>query len=260
MSGIRVERDGAVARLTLDRPDMGNALDIPMARALFEAAIALDEDDAVRCVVLTGAGKLFCAGGDVGAFVGAGDRLPAFLKEVTAYLHAAQLRLLRMDKPLVTAINGAAAGAGIGLAVIGDIALAAPQASFTLAYTGIGLSPDGGATWLLPRLIGMRHAQELCLRNRRVGAEEAAALGLVTRLPVGDLIEEATAIAHELASGATPALGATRRLLLDNANASLETQLDAESRSIAALSRTDEAREGVAAFAARRAPDFTGVR
>lgn len=259
-AAILLERDGAVARITLNRPDVGNAIDIPMARAMLEAAIAVDEDSGVRCVVLTGVGKLFCAGGDVGAFAGAGERLPTFLKEITAYLHTAQQRFARMDKPLVTAINGSAAGAGVGLAVLGDIALASPKASFTLAYTGLGLSPDAGATWLLPRLIGMRQAQELCLRNRRIDAGEAAALGLITRVVDGDLLAEAMAIAGELAASATPALGATRRLLLESATATFDTQLDAEARSIAALSRTPEGKEGVAAFAARRAPDFTGVR
>ncbi|HSX57388.1 MAG TPA: enoyl-CoA hydratase/isomerase family protein, partial [Sphingomonas sp.] len=136
MSAVLLEREGGVARITLNRPDVGNALDIPMARELLEAAIAVDEDDAVRCVVLTGAGKLFCAGGDVGAFAGAGDRLPGFLKEITASLHTAQQRFARMDKALVTAINGSVAGAGVGLAMLGDIALASPKASFTLAYTG----------------------------------------------------------------------------------------------------------------------------
>lgn len=260
MSKVLVARDQAVACVTLNRPDVGNAIDVELAEQLLEAAIALDEDDGVRCVVLTGTGKLFCAGGDIGAFASAGERLPADLKTITAYLHAAQLRLLRMDKPLITAINGAAAGAGIGLAAMGDIALAVPSASFTLAYTAIGLSPDGGASWLLPRLIGLRRAQELCLRNRKVGADEAAAIGLVTRVLPGDLMQEALSIAHELSAGATPAYGATRRLLLDGAVASVEGQFDAEARSIAALSRTAEGREGIAAFAARRAPDFMGVR
>jgi len=256
--GILVERDGSVARITLNRPEVGNALDIPMSRALMEAVIACDEDDTVRCVLLTGAGRLFCAGGDVAAFAGAGDRLPAFLKEITVYVHAAVARLMRMDKPVVTAINGSAAGAGMGLALLGDIALADSRAQFTLAYTGLGLSPDGGTTWLLPRLVGTRRAQELCLRNRRVGAEEAAAIGMITRVVEAGLMEEASAVAAELARAATPALAVTRRLLLDSTSASLETQLDAESRGIASLARTWEAREGIAAFIEKRAPDFTG--
>jgi 2-(1,2-epoxy-1,2-dihydrophenyl)acetyl-CoA isomerase len=165
---------------------------------------------------------------------------------------------MRMNKPVVTAINGSAAGAGVGLAILGDIALAGPRAQFALAYGAIGLSPDGGATWLLPRLVGLRRAQELCLRNQRVTAEQAAAMGLVTRVVEGDLMAEAMAVAQDLARAATPALGVTRRLLLDSATASLETQLDAESRGIASLARTAEGKEGIAAFLEKRAPKFTG--
>jgi 2-(1,2-epoxy-1,2-dihydrophenyl)acetyl-CoA isomerase len=256
--GITVSRDGAVLRITLARPEVGNALDVPMCRALMKAAIAADEDDAVRCVLLSGEGKLFCAGGDVAGFSQAGERLPAYLKEITAYVHAAVVRLVRMGKPVVVALNGAAAGAGVGLAVLGDIVLAAPNASFALAYTGIGLSPDGGTTWLLPRLIGLRRTQELCLLNKRVKAQEAATLGLVTRIIDGDLMTEAMAVARELAAGATHALGTTRRLLLESGSASLETQLDAESRAISGLARTRDGREGVAAFVDKRAPTFTG--
>ena len=124
MHGLQVEREGAVTRLLLDRPAVGNAIDIPLARALMEAAIACDEDDSVRCVLLTGRGRLFCTGGDVAAFSAAGEQVPAFLKEITGYLHSALARFARMDKPMITAINGPAAGAGIGLALLGDIALA----------------------------------------------------------------------------------------------------------------------------------------
>jgi 2-(1,2-epoxy-1,2-dihydrophenyl)acetyl-CoA isomerase len=255
---VLLERDGAVARVTLNRPEVGNALDLTMARALMEAVIACDEDDTVRCVLLTGAGRLFCVGGDVAAFARAGDQLPAFLKEITVYVHAAVARLMRMNKPVVTAVNGAAAGAGVGLAILGDVALAGPRAQFALAYGALGLSPDGGSTWLLPRLVGLRRAQELCLRNRRVTAQEAAAIGLVTRVVDGELMDEAMDVARDLAASATPALGVTRRLLLDSATASLEAQLDAESRGIAGLARTTQGKEGVAAFLEKRAPVFTG--
>lgn len=257
---ILIAREGSVATITLNRPDVGNALDIPMSRALMEAVIACEEDDGVRCILLTGAGKLFCAGGDVAAFSSAGDQLPAFLKEITVYVHAAVARLMRMDKPVVTAINGSAAGAGMGLALLGDIALASPRAAFMLAYTGIGLSPDGGTTWMLPRLVGMRRAQDLCLRNRRVAAQEAVEIGMVTRMVEGDLMEEAMAIAQELANAATPALAMTRRLLLDSTASSLEAHLDAESRGISALGKTVEGKEGIAAFVEKRKPDFTKGR
>ena len=256
-AGLRLERDEGVARLTLDRPDVGNAIDIPMARAFMEAAIALDEDDAVRCILLSGAGRLFCAGGDVAAFSGAGDALPAFLKEITAYLHSGIARLMRTAKPMVTAVNGPAAGAGLGLALLGDIVLAGASAHFTLAYTGLGLSPDGATTWLLPRLVGLRRAQEMCLTNRRVLAEEAVQIGLVTRIvPDDELAAEATKLAETLAAGATSALGATRRLLLYSDANTPETQMELESRSIAVQARTADGREGVKAFVEKRKPTF----
>jgi len=256
--GLQVEREGAIARLILDRPGVGNAIDIPLARALMAAAIACDEDDDVRCVLLTGRGRLFCTGGDVTAFHAAGAGLPAFLKEITGYMHSALARFARMDKPVITAINGPVAGAGIALALMGDIVLAEPAAHFTLAYTAIGMTPDGGTTWLLPRLVGMRRAQELLLRNRRVGALEAAEVGLVTRVVAeGTLTDEAHRLAREMAESAMGALGATRGLLLDSFSTPLETQMERESRAIAARARTSEGREGVAAFVEKRKPRYT---
>jgi 2-(1,2-epoxy-1,2-dihydrophenyl)acetyl-CoA isomerase len=256
--GVSFEVEGAVATITLDRPQAGNALDIPMSREFMELAIRCEGDAAIRCVVLTGAGKLFCGGGDVQAFAGAGDKLPDFLREITSYLHAGIAALARMDKPLVVAVNGSAAGAGIGLAVMGDIVLCDPAASFSLAYTGIGLTPDGGTTWLLPRLIGLRRTQELCLTNRKVRAEEAASLGLVTRVvEAGKLAEETAAVARQFAGAATGALGATRKLLLESLSSGLEVQLARESLAIAAQARGVEGREGVTAFVEKRAPNFT---
>jgi len=256
-NGLRVERDGAVMRLTLDRPTVGNAIDIPMARAFMEAAILGDEDDGVRCVLISGAGRLFCAGGDVAAFHGAGDALPSFLKEITAYLHSGIARLARMNKPVVTAINGPVAGAGVGLALLGDIVLAEPRAHFTLAYTAIGMVPDGGTTWLLPRLVGLRKAQEMMLRNPRISAQDAANMNLITRVVAeGTLATEADAVARELSNAATGAIGATRALLLESFSRSLETQMELESRAIAARARTFEGREGIASFVEKRPPNF----
>lgn len=255
---VLFERDDhGVARITLNRPDVGNAIDVPMAKALLDAATACDADPAVRCVLLTGQGRLFCAGGDVASFADAGPQLPAFLREITDYLHAAMARLMRMPKPLVTAINGPVAGAGVGLAVMGDFAIASPRGHFTLAYTGLGLSPDAAATWFLPRLVGIRRAQELCLLNERLDAAKAAEIGLISRVSDTPL-EDALELARRLAAGPTLSLGATRRLLLDSFDATLEGQMEAESRSIAALSRTPDGREGLAAYLERRSPQFTG--
>lgn len=254
---IRFEVEGSVARITLDRPKVGNAIDLAMSRELMALAIRCEGDADIRCVVLSGEGRLFCAGGDVASFEGAGERLPEFLRDITLNLHAAVSVLARMPKPLVVAVNGPAAGAGVALAALGDIVLADPSAAFTLAYTGIGLTPDGGATWLLPRLIGLRRTQELCLTNRKVGAEEAASLGLVTRVVAsGELAAEAAAVARQLASSATTALGATRRLLAESHSNTLDEHLSLESQTISAQSRNPEAREGIAAFLEKRAPRF----
>jgi 2-(1,2-epoxy-1,2-dihydrophenyl)acetyl-CoA isomerase len=169
-------------------------------------------------------------------------------------------RLMRMAKPLAVLVNGPAAGAGLSLAISGDIVLAARSAHFTAAYGKVGLTPDGGMSWMLPRLVGMRRAQEIIVANRRIPAEEAASIGLVTRVvDDADLSREGAALAAELASSATLAIGGARALLLESHSNGLETQLEREARSIAAAGGTAESREGVAAFLERRAPDFRKI-
>ncbi|MFH6787022.1 MULTISPECIES: enoyl-CoA hydratase/isomerase family protein [Methylobacterium] len=256
---VHLAIEGAVATLTLDRPGAGNTIDLPLARGLLAAAISCDQDPAIRCVVLTGAGRLFCGGGDLGALTEAGEALPGFLSELAGTLHMAVSRLMRMEKPLLVLVNGPAAGAGMSLALAGDVVLAARSAHFTAAYGGVGLSPDGGMSWLLPRLVGLRRAQEIILTNRRVGAEEAERIGLVTRT-VDDaaLAGEGAELAARLAASATRALGLARGLLADSLGAGLETQLEREARSIAEAGRSPDGREGIQAFLARRKPDFTG--
>lgn len=251
---IQVEIAGGVATVTINRPEAGNSLDRDALHALMLAAIRVDEDPDVRAVILTGSGRLFCAGGDLGSFAAAGDGLPALMKEVTTYLGAAVSRLARMDKPLIVAVNGAAAGAGLGLALLGDIVIASSAASFTAAYTAIGLSADGGASWLLPRLVGLRAAQEMALLNIRLTADEALAKGLVTRVTAPDeLAGAARAVAVQIAGGQERAAGAMRRLFLHAATASLETHLECEAREIARLTGTAQAQRLIAEFAERQA-------
>lgn len=248
-ASVMVERHDAVAVLTLNRPDAGNAIDLRMARSLLDVAAACDEDDDIRCVLLSGAGRLFCVGGDVRAFAASGDALPDMLNELAATLHAAVVRLARMNKPLITAINGAAAGAGLSLAMLGDIAIAARTAHFTTAYTSLGLSPDGGASWLLPRLIGMRRTQELLITNERISATDAATLGLITRVVDHDeLLPHARSLAQRLAAGPSRAIGRTRQLLMTSSGASLEDHLAAEAFAIVACSREAEMRERLETF------------
>jgi len=256
---VTLTRAGAVATVTFNRPQFGNAINQELARALMEAAIVCDEDASIRCVILTGAGRMFCAGGDVADFAAAGEGAGGLLKNLTGYLHIAVSRLKRMRKPLLTAVNGPAAGAGFGLAILGDLAFASRSAHFTLAYSAIGLSPDGGSTWMLPRLIGLRRAQELMMLNRRVPAEEAADMGLITRcLDDAQLLTEVNAVAEQLASAATVALGRTRQLLIEGLSASFETQMENESRTMAETAATADAREGIAAFKEKRKAHFVG--
>lgn len=248
-----------VARVTLDRPEAANALTPGMCHDLFRAAIACDERDDIRAVLLTGAGRMFSAGGDLRFFADQGDGLGAALKEMTGHLHAAIARFSQMDAPVVCAVNGMAAGAGFSLAAGCDIVVAAQSARFTLAYTAAGLSPDGSSTWFLPRLVGLRRARELMLTNRMLSADEAMAFGIVDRVVADDtLAEAAEALATGFAAGPTKAYGATKRLLQESWGNGLETQMDRETRSIAALARTEDAREGIDAFLAKRTPAFRG--
>jgi 2-(1,2-epoxy-1,2-dihydrophenyl)acetyl-CoA isomerase len=249
-------RDG-VAYLTLQRPDAANSITVELARDLMQATLACDENPAVRAVLLAGAGRMFCGGGDLKTFAGKGAALPHYLKEVTTYLHAAVSRLTRMDAPVIAAVQGSAAGAGMSLACAADLVVAAASAKFTMAYTRAGLTPDGSSTYFLSRIVGLRRALELSLTNRVLGADEALALGIVTRVVPDDrLAAEAHALAAALASGATRALGATKRLLHAGWTGTLETQMELETRAIADIARTADAQEGIAAFVAKRPPAF----
>jgi len=249
-----------IARITLNRPDAGNAIDMPMAHALVAASIRCQTDPAIRCVVLTGAGRLFCAGGDVSLFAAAGEGVPALLSELAGTLHMALARFARMTKPLVVLVNGPAAGAGLSMAISGDVVLCARSAHFTAAYSAIGLTPDGGMSWLLPRLVGLRKAQEIILTNRRIKADEAEAIGLVTRVVDDEnLASEGAAMAARLCAAAVQAVGVARGLLQDSFSTSFESQLEAEARAISAAGERPESREGLAAYFAKRSPDFKGI-
>ena len=254
--GVDFTLRNGIARVTLARPDVGNAIDLALARSLLSATGACETDDSIRCVMLTGQGRLFCAGGDVGAMKASGDGLPAMLTELIATFHAAVSRLARMPKPLLVVVNGPAAGAGFSLAMLGDVVLSSRSAHYTAAYSAIGLTADGGLSWLLPRLVGLRAAQEIILTNRRIKAEEAEAIGLVTRTVDDEaLTAEGEATAEKLADAPTAALGAARALIKESYESGFETQLDRELRSMG-IAAANEAKEGLAAFFAKRAPNF----
>ena len=248
-----------VARLTLNRPDAGNAMNAVMMRELRDVAILCDEDPEIRAVLITGAGKMFCAGGDLGSFAGEGDGLPAYLKGITNDLHGAVSRLCRMDAPVVSAVKGVAAGAGFSLACAADMVIAAESARFTVAYSGVGLSPDGSCSFFLPRLIGLRRTQELMLTRRILGASEALDWNLVTRVvPADDLEAESAKLVAQLAAGPTRAFGSVKRLLLRSSGDHLESQMEQESRCIADAARSADGKEGIAAFLEKRSAEFTG--
>jgi 2-(1,2-epoxy-1,2-dihydrophenyl)acetyl-CoA isomerase len=257
---VRLEIRERVAHLTLDRPDRGNAIHLEMAQELADAAARLADEPGVGAVLLRGAGEHFCFGGDVKTFAICGDRLPQYLRPVATGLHLAVSRLARSDVPLVAAVQGAAAGAGMSLACAADFVLAADSARFRMAYTRIGLSVDGGSSYFLPRIVGARRALELMLTNRTLDAAEARDWGIVTRVvPAADLEREAEAFAATLARGATGALRAAKRLVRESWNDSLETQLELETREIVERARAADAREGIASFVERREPRFQGA-
>jgi len=256
---IQFELRGNVALITLNRPNAANGIDIPLSRELMLAAIECDENPAIRAVVITGAGKMFCAGGDLVSFSNFGDKIAHGIKEITTYLHAATSRFARMNAPVITAINGPAAGAGMSLAIAGDYVIAGEAAKFTMAYTAAGLSPDGSSTFYLPRLIGMRRAQELILTNRRLSAQEAFEWQLINKVvPDADLLPEAMKLAEQFANGPTIAFGTVKKLLIATYDQSLETQMELEARGIAAMTKTKDGKEGVAAFLGKRKPEFCG--
>ncbi|RQW41737.1 MULTISPECIES: enoyl-CoA hydratase/isomerase family protein [unclassified Novosphingobium] len=254
---VRIERGNGIAVITLSDPEKGNALSVGMAEALLRRVDDAANDSAIRSVLLTAEGRFFCVGGDVRSIGVAGEDVGALLDRITAPLHSAIEMLLYMDKPLVVAVNGPVAGGGLGLAAAGDIVLASDTAHFSMAYAGIGFSPDGAATWLLPRLIGLRRTQELAYTNRRLTSVEAATLGLVTRSVLdADLRCEAREMAEQLARGPLGAFAATRRLLLSSDCASPHAQMELESRSVRAQATGMEGLEGVSAFLERRQPKF----
>jgi 2-(1,2-epoxy-1,2-dihydrophenyl)acetyl-CoA isomerase len=236
-----------------------NALNREMADRLLEALIRCDENQDVRTVVITGNGSAFCSGGDIRQMKDSaaveGDA-GIFLKTLTVGLHAAIATIAYMNKPVIMAVNGTAAGAGFSLALAGDLMLAADDVRFSLAYTAIGLAPDGSSTFTLPRLIGPKRALELMCTNR---ASEAKDLGIVNQVyPAAQFANQVREFAANLAAGPTSALGWAKRLVTLSAHSSLETQMEYERRAIASCGRTEDFREGTEAFFAKRKAKFQG--
>ena len=254
---VELDTDAGVATVTLNRPDALNALTVPMKHALLAAFRRLEREQRVRAVVLTGAGRAFCAGQDLRERLEPGA---APLGVEVRERYNPIIRAMRgLSKPIVAAINGVAAGAGASLALASDIRIASETASFALAFGRVGLVPDSGATWFLPRLVGAARAAELALLNDPVGAEDALRIGLVSRVVAADQLgAESSAIAARLAAGAPKAIALTKRALDVAWDHDLDAALEYEAHLQELAGRTKDHVEGMAAFMDKRPPRFSG--
>jgi 2-(1,2-epoxy-1,2-dihydrophenyl)acetyl-CoA isomerase len=262
-SPLLVERNGAVATLTLNRPDALNTLDFALMDALVAAAADVAADDALRVVVVRGAGRHFMAGGDLRTFAAElakpPDQRNADFRRMIGRLHSAIESFHRMPHPVVGQVHGAVAGFGLSLMNACDLVIAADDTYFASAYRNIALTPDGGGSWSLPRIVGMRRAMEILLLGERFDAQQALALGLVTRVvPAADLMGEAMALAQRLAAGPTLAYARMKDNFAFGATATFADTLTREAENMVASMRTEDHRGAAAAFVEKREPVFNG--
>lgn len=256
---LRVDTAEGVCSVLLNRPEQANAISLAMAEEMRDLVDWIGKARQVRAVLVSGAGRFFCGGGDLGAFDPLSDEVAPYLSKVTNALNATIAGLMRIDAPVVAAINGPAAGAGFSLACACDFVVAARSATMTPAYSGIGLNPDGGLSWSLPRLVGTRKAMEIALLNRKLTATEALELGIISEIcEDAALLDRARSLARQLADGPTRAFGETKRLINASLQTSAEAQLDEEARAVLRLIRTDDFRQATLSFKAKRRPTFSG--
>lgn len=259
MSQTVVTRHENVATVRLNDPKSMNALSASMGAELGGVIDELSRDSTIRALVITGTGRGFCAGGDVQSFYDNRDDPADTMHATLDGLHGAIGTILKAPFPTIAAINGIVAGAGMGLAMATDLAVAVDSAVFTMAYTGIGVSPDGSSTFFLPRLVGSRRAMELILTNRVVPADEALGLGIVNEVVAEDEFEATVgALASRLAKGPTLAYLRARFLVLASSGNNPQEQMAAEAAAIMAASSTGDFYEGISAFIEKRKPGFTG--
>src|ERR1700736_3997797 len=254
---LHVGSDG-IARLRLNRPDASNGLNVELLKALHEAILRCHADASARVVLLSGEGRNFCAGGDIHTFESKGADLPQYLREATAWLQLATSALIQLRVPVVTAVQGfAAGGGGLGLVCASDVVVAAESAKFFSGAVRVGMAPDGGSSVTLTQLVGLRHALRILLTNPTLTAAEALDIGLVTEVaPDDELISRATEVAKALTALPTQALSGTKRLVWSGVGASVEQRLAEEARTVSELSGTADALEGLRAVIERRQPRF----
>jgi 2-(1,2-epoxy-1,2-dihydrophenyl)acetyl-CoA isomerase len=248
-----------IAHITLNRPEAANSINIDMAIDFFHVTTYCSENPAIRAMVISSNGDIFCSGGDLKSFAVQGYDLPCYIKELTTYFHSAISRLTRMKAPVIAAVQGFAAGAGLSLVCTCDIVVAAESARFTTAYTRAGLTPDSSLTYFLPRIVGIKRAMELTLTNRVLSAQEALNWGIITQVtPDVELLTQVNNIASQLAGGPTKTFSVAKRLLRCGITETLETQMEHESEAIADIVRTTDTKEGITAFMEKRPTKFIG--
>ena len=256
-SPVLLDMARGIATVTLNRPLNGNAINLELARALMHAMHDCERDASVRVVTLRGAGKMFCTGGDLKAIESHGSGAAAYVRELLAYLHEALSAIARIPVPVIAGIHGAAAGAGFSLACAADLAIGTQSSRFLMAYTKVGLTPDGSSTWYLPRIVGLRRALQLTLLNRELTADEARDWAILGDVVADTALPAALAsLAMQLAEGPTASYGSTKRLFRESFENPLETQLMHEMEAICAALDGGEAKVGMQAFLAKRPPRF----
>lgn len=248
--------DEGVAVVILNRPDAMNAINNDLKVEFLDVMRRIAADPDVKAVVLTGAGRAFCAGGDVKEM--SGSRVPVEMRDrMRRYLHEALLLIYKMEKPVIAAVNGFAVGAGCNMALACDIILASEGAKFSEIFVKVGLVPDAGGFFLLPRLIGMPKAKELVFRGNAIDAREAERIGMINAVhPAEELMAQALAMASELANGPSKAIGIAKTMLHQSAEMNFPAALDYEAAVQAIIANTEDHREGVKAFAEKRKPKF----
>jgi 2-(1,2-epoxy-1,2-dihydrophenyl)acetyl-CoA isomerase len=257
---ILFDIDDNVATLTMNRPEALNAINLQLGEELMDAVTRCRADSNVRAVVVKGAGRAFCAGGDLKAFTSflQGDPVVGF-RTFMARLHAGIVEVRHMEKPVIAQVHGVAAGAGMSLALACDLTVAAESSQFVIAYSRVGLTPDGSSTYVIPRLVGPKKALEIFYTGDPIPAPEAQRLGLINRvIPDADLEKETRALARRLAQGPTLALGRAKELVYRSLGETLETQLEHERDFIALSAITEDFMEGIQAFIQKREPQFRG--